>query len=416
MVITVATTSMILTSSTLLSNSALKKVVKAPHIIANALDWKIGVGIPATVLTIDVYTDRIGLALATVDHDKQQQQQSNNNCTGIKYDQLTTRTAAAVAAVTNRSYFSCKVLDSIPLFPPSTNNKRRARNNNNKKKKKKKEGKRIAVSPEDKYRLLRLVREHSISGFIVSWPLQKDTGLMGASCGRTLFTIEQLLENDEEEKDYDNNYTKIFTPNRPICFWDGRMHNSNNNHNNNSDNETKQQEQEQPQPDIFGRCSIYARTSTRKEHRASKEQYYPQNEFSTMNAMKVWEDFYQTHWPITTTHNKNNNNSDVVDNDTIMQQQQRQEKQIKEEQQPEQLKQEREREKNHHVNYPTHNNSNDDVFRFSSLVQQPNNNSDSSNNDNNNDSNSNPELLSSPYISTRRRRTLAATSSLVSMA
>ena len=415
MVITVATTSMILTSSTLLSNSALKKVVKAPHIIANALDWKIGVGIPATVLTIDVYTDRIGLALATVDHDKQQQQ-SNNNCTGTKYDQFTTRTAAAVAAVTNRSYFSCKVLDSIPLFPPSTNNKRRARNSNNKKKKKKK---RIAVSPEDKYRLLRLVQEHSISGFIVSWPLQKDTGLMGASCGRTLFTIEQLLENDEEEKDYDNNYTKIFTPNRPICFWDGRMHNSNNNHN----NKTEQQEQEQPQPDIFGRCSIYARTSTKKEHRASKEQYYPQNEFSTMNAMKVWEDFYQTHWPITTTHNKNNN-SDVVDNDTIMQQQQRQEKQIKEEQQQEQLQQEREREKNHHVNYPTHNNSNkntlnrnDDVFRFSSLVQQPNNNSDSNNNDNNDDSNSNsnPELLSSPYISTRRRRTLAATS-LVSMA
>ena len=207
MVITVvATTSMILTSSTLLSNIALKKVVKAPHIIANALDWKIGVGIPATVLTIDVYTDRIGLALATVDHDKQQQQQSNNNCTGTKYDQFTTRTAAA--AVTNRSYFSCKVLDSIPLFPPSTNNKRRTRNNNNKKKKK-----RIAVSPEDKYRLSRLVREHSISGFIVSWPLQKDTGLMGASCGRTLFTIEQLLlENDEEEKDYDNNYTKnIYT-------------------------------------------------------------------------------------------------------------------------------------------------------------------------------------------------------------
>ncbi|OEU15990.1 hypothetical protein FRACYDRAFT_240689 [Fragilariopsis cylindrus CCMP1102] len=407
---------MILTSSTLLSNSALKKVVKAPHIIANALDWKIGVGIPATVLTIDVYTDRIGLALATVDHDKQQQQQSNN-CTGrTKYDQLTTRTAAAAAAaVTNRTYFSCKVLDSIPLFPPSTNNKRRTRNNNDNSKKKK----RIAVSPEDKYRLLRLVQEHSISGFIVSWPLQKDTGLMGASCGRTLFTIEQLLlENDEEEKDYDNKYTKIFTPNRPICFWDGGMHNINSNHN----NKTDQQEQEQPQPDIFGRCSIYARTSTRKEHRASKEQYYPQNEFSTMNAMKVWEDFYQTHWPITTTHNKNNN-SDGVDNDTIMQKQQRQEKQIKEEQQQEQLQQERERENNHHVNYPTHNNSNkntlnrnDDVFRFSSLVQQPNNNSDSNNNDNNNDSNSNPELLSSPYISTRRRRTLAATSSLVSMA
>jgi hypothetical protein len=367
----VAITTAILTQ-TLSSNIALKKVVKAPHIIANALDWKIRSGIPATALTIDIHTDRIGLALA----------------------------------ITNSNYFNCKVLDSIPLVrttssstSSSTTNKRR----------------RIVVSSEDKRRLSGLVQEHSISGFIVSWPLQKDTGLMGASCGRTLFTIEQLLL-EEDDADDGNDYTKIFTRNRPICFWDGGRGMHNNNNNNNDDNNKTEQHEEQPKIDAFGRCSIYARTSTKKEHYASKEQYYLQNEFSAMNAMKVWEDFYQTHWPITvTTITHNNNNNAVVDNDIdIDMQQQEQQKQKRQRKKliEEEEKRQQQGENNHHIDQNNNNSNNDDIFTVSSLVQQPSNNS---NNNNNNNNNAAELLSSSPYISTRRRRTLAATT-LVSMA
>ena len=130
---------------------------------------------------------------------------------------------------------------------------------------------------------------------MISWPILKDTGLMGASCGRTLFAIEELLqqsqsshqspqslsesesvENQQQQQQHTtNNSNSVFTVNRPICLWDS-IH------------------EEQPKADIFGRSSVYSRTSTKTEHCASKEQYH-QDE--SIVATKVWEDFVKTNWP-----------------------------------------------------------------------------------------------------------------------
>jgi len=117
-----------------------------------------------------------------------------------------------------------------------------------------------------KQRLEDVVEQHEndICGIVVSWSLQKDTGHMGASCGRTIHVIEELLEE-----------TNVFTPDRPLCFWDS----------------------EHPHPseeDEWGRCALYTRTSSKHEHLASVEQY---NQDQNVDATEVWNDFVRVHWP-----------------------------------------------------------------------------------------------------------------------
>lgn len=118
-----------------------------------------------------------------------------------------------------------------------------------------------------KRRLEDIVQERSggICGIVVSWPLQKDTGHMGASCGRTIHVVEELL-----------NDTEIFSQDRPLCFWDS----------------------EHPRrcdADTWGRCAEYSRTSSKHEHLASLEQY---SQDENIAATQVWDDFVRVHWPI----------------------------------------------------------------------------------------------------------------------
>ena len=116
-----------------------------------------------------------------------------------------------------------------------------------------------------KQKLEEVVRQRdNICGVVVSWPLQKDTGHMGAPCGRTLHILEELLEE-----------TDLFSSDRPLCLWDS-------------------QHPTICAQDKWGRCADFARTTEKHTHLASKEQY---NQDDNVVATQVWNDFVRVHWP-----------------------------------------------------------------------------------------------------------------------
>lgn len=179
------------------------KVLTTPSKIASALDWK---KLNGSVLSLDIHKDRIGLAVAS-------------------------HPSFGGKAVS---------LDDIPL------------------------AKRGRVTKECKERLATLAKDYRVCGVVVSWPVQPDTGRMGASCGRVLHTLDDLLAD-----------SSLCTSSRPLCLWDG--------------------EHSMPEPeDQWGRCTAYSRTSSKTEHRASIEQY---NTDENIVAANVWEDFCRSHWP-----------------------------------------------------------------------------------------------------------------------
>jgi hypothetical protein len=130
------------------------------------------------------------------------------------------------------------------------------------------------VIPEfTKQRLKDIIKEKNVCGIVVSFPIQQDTGKLGYAAGRTLWMMEQLLLQDENSN---NKTTRAVLPhNRPVCLWDG-VH------------------VEQPPIDEWGRCSVYANTSTKLYHSASEEQYHQDEGIA---AARVWEDFMKTNWP-----------------------------------------------------------------------------------------------------------------------
>ena len=180
------------------------KLLVQPSKIVSALDWKKARG---SVLTLDIHKDRIGMALAS--HPAVQD--------GVQ------------------------TLESVTLLSKGE------------------------VSEEVRVSLSKVVSEHNVCGVIVSWPLQQDTGKMGAACGRVLHTLEDFLKDSK------------YVPKGPLplCLWDG-VH--------------PHQEHE----DQWGRCTAYCRTSNKSIHRASEEQY---NQDENIVAVQVWNDFVRTHWP-----------------------------------------------------------------------------------------------------------------------
>jgi RNase H-fold protein (predicted Holliday junction resolvase) len=187
----------------MMSSQKLMSVLTTPSKIASSLDWR---KISGSVLSLDIHKDRIGLALAS--HPSY----GEEACT----------------------------FDAIKL------------------------PKKGRMTEECKARLAEIVKDNKVCGVVVSWPLQQDTGKMGAACGRVLYTLEQLL-----------NDSSIITPSRPLCLWDG-VHS------------THEKEDE------WGRCSAYSRTSDKEVHRASEEQY---NQDENVVAAQVWDDFCRVHWP-----------------------------------------------------------------------------------------------------------------------
>jgi len=229
-----------MTAST--GSKQLMRVLATPSKVANALDWRRFTG--GAIATLDVHSDRIGVRIsehptpATHLNSASQQQHSKK------------RRAPTVS----RSV-------SLPLATKGPSK----------------------IPESTRRQLSDLVHHHKVCGFVVSWPLQTDTGAMGAACGRTLFCLEELLRGDETPHLARDATRPVFAPSRPICLWDGSLEE---NQELRSDSSLKE--------DAFGRSPIYARTSDKTEHVASKEQY-SQNESRT--ASTVWDDFAKAHWP-----------------------------------------------------------------------------------------------------------------------
>jgi RNase H-fold protein (predicted Holliday junction resolvase) len=117
-----------------MSSAAIMKVLTTPSKIASSLDWK---KVSGSVLSLDIHSDRIGLALAS--HPSFGEGSST--------------------------------LEPIKLA-------RKGR-----------------VTEECKETLASIVKDHKVCGVVVSWPLQEDTRRMGAACGRVLYTMEHILED-----------------------------------------------------------------------------------------------------------------------------------------------------------------------------------------------------------------------------
>lgn len=200
------------------------KVLTTPSKVANSLDWRKATG--GTIATIDVHASRIGITIS--EHPD---------------------------TIPSSSPPPSKCSYSLPIREKGLHK----------------------IPTSSRQQLVNLVNEHKVCGFVVSWPLQSDTGLMGASCGRTLYAIEELIKtppNDSGGVKY-KTQRSVFSPNRPICLWSGM-------------------ESEQGNTDAFGRSSVYARTSRKTEYCASKEQYH---EDESIVAANIWEDFVHVNWP-----------------------------------------------------------------------------------------------------------------------
>lgn len=134
----------------------------------------------------------------------------------------------------------------------------------------------ITIDKKCLERFQSIIRDYKVCGIVVSWPLQHETGRMGAACGRVLYALEEIIDKSGEVDD------TILSSGRPLCLWDsGHII-------------PKQRANPRLKVDSFGRCAQYGNTSTKQEYWASKEQYY-EDELTVVQ--QVWEDFCKEHWP-----------------------------------------------------------------------------------------------------------------------
>mmetsp|Transcript_16702 Transcript_16702/g.48479 ORF Transcript_16702/g.48479 Transcript_16702/m.48479 type:complete len:243 (+) Transcript_16702:135-863(+) len=125
-------------------------------------------------------------------------------------------------------------------------------------------------------RFRNIIDQYKVCGVVVSWPLQHETGRMGAACGRVLYALEEIVDKTAGGED------NLLSTARPLCLWDsGHIL-------------PKQKNNPDLNVDSFGRCAQYGKSSTKKEHFASKEQYH-EDELTVVQ--QVWNDFAKQHWP-----------------------------------------------------------------------------------------------------------------------
>jgi RNase H-fold protein (predicted Holliday junction resolvase) len=158
----------------------------------------------------------------------------------------------------------------------------------------------IAIDTDCLERFSNIIDDYKVCGVVVSWPLQHDTGRMGAACGRVIYALEQLWQQANEDR---HNVLS-----RPFCLWD-------------SDHVVPKQRQDPAKRvDAFGRCASYgtekaeeeeeittdeedenadsslplSRRHKRQDYFASKERYH-EDEMTVV--VGVWNDFCKEHWP-----------------------------------------------------------------------------------------------------------------------
>lgn len=210
------------------------KVLTTPAKVASSLDWRKTVG--GAVLTLGIHSDRIDLAV------------SHHPSSGRG---------------------NAHALQSLAL------------------------GRKGRDIPEaSRQRLADVVRQHRVCAYVVSWPVQPDSGKMGYAAGRTLWTIEQLLG--------DAGGNGVISSKRPVCLWES-IH------------------KEQSVTDEWGRNPDFARTATTNTvHSASQEQYHVDE---NLVLAQVWDDFMQANWPGIYRDVQHNAQDDVCEEEEEEQQQ-----------------------------------------------------------------------------------------------
>jgi len=200
-----------------------------------------------------------------------------------------------------------------------------------------------------------IIEGYKVCGVVVNWPLQSDTGRMGAACGRVIFALEQLVERSNESVidgpcgsanangngsgngsvygTTKKNHDRGGFLSRPFCLWDaGHI-------------DLKQRADPSKRVDVFGRCASYGRETTtttqmdsvctkitpaantstavrdpqgHKKYFAGKAQYH-EDELTVV--LGVWDDFCREHWPdlyesshLHNSYNNNNNNNNTSGN------------------------------------------------------------------------------------------------------
>jgi RNase H-fold protein (predicted Holliday junction resolvase) len=201
-----------------MASRQLTKVLTTPSKVASALDWKRST--KSTILSLDIQNDRIGMAVAS--HPSLQS--------------------------------SAKPLDSIRVT-------RR-------------------INENVKNELNRIVKKHKVCAFVVSWPVQADSGRHGAACGRVLNTLEQILLLSPTDGSQSVVQGSPVTPGRPVCLWNTQQSNS--------------KLEQQIVEDDWGRSPVYSRPCHEKLHRASEQQY---NNVLKASPASTWNNFVQANWP-----------------------------------------------------------------------------------------------------------------------
>lgn len=232
------------------NSKPLMRILATPSRVASTLDWKKSTG-DATIATLDIHADRIGVRISQ--HPKQYKHEQQSSST--EYKKMSLSQAS--------TYYS------FPVSPKGWSK----------------------IPTSTRRGLSDLIHRHGVCGFVVSWPIQEDTGRMGAACGRTLFAIEELLRDhhngEDEPQSTMNNYDgpldgrPVFVPGRPLCLWVDRK-------------------QRMPATaDAFGRSPSYARTTPErsKDVVATSDKEPPQPNESIASLSRVWEDFARAHWP-----------------------------------------------------------------------------------------------------------------------
>lgn len=188
-----------------------------PAKVASMLDWKRFSG--STLLSLNIHRNRIGIAVA------------NHPSLGVK----------------------CHELEPIHFADDH-----------------------ITIDKKCIDRFQRIVTDYKVCGIVVSWPLQHDTGRMGAACGRVLYALEEIIDKSGGPGN------SFLSPSLPLCLWDsGHI-------------VPKQRANPNLTVDSFGRCAQYGNTTTKHEYRASEEQYH-EDELTVVQ--QVWNDFCKEHWP-----------------------------------------------------------------------------------------------------------------------
>jgi hypothetical protein len=210
---------------------SITRLLTTPRKVADILDWR---RVSGSILTLTISRERLDLAV------------SWHPCNDEPLVQL----------------------PSVPLLEIRVSNNN---NNNNNNIKKSSSSKKVLCSHVAQ-ELDGICDRFSICGMVVHWPTQPD-GWCGASCGRVLYTLDQLAAQSK---------ALVKTRGRQrlaVCLWDEQhLH---------------------PCEDEWGRAAVYSRQNAasvdKTIHHASIEQYAGHRDTVTLDSL--WHDFCQAQWP-----------------------------------------------------------------------------------------------------------------------